>query len=247
MSSRTPAPLVPEPEWGTGGLVCPQGRGASCGVGAVPEWGPGWFVCTWAMRRCLSLNGPLRFSTLSQRVLRWGVDEQGAVAVKSTSLWGERVWPCCAGTSLEAAGPGAGGPRPLASGHTVTCSTPTRPLSLPWPLPCLLLYTHPRPLSSPKPDMVLLAPQLATEGLPASACLHFCPLFSSHVAFSQSGHLQGLKFPPPPASPHVHLTSSSLSDVTSSGEPSQSPQARTPTLRSCSLGLAGSPARLAVP
>lgn len=77
MASRTPAPLVPEPEWGTGGLVCPQGRAASCGVGAVPERGPGWFVCTWAMRRCLPLNGPSRFSSLSQRCSSLGSRRAG--------------------------------------------------------------------------------------------------------------------------------------------------------------------------
>lgn len=246
MSSRTPTPLVPEPEWGPGGLVCPQGRGASCGVGAVPEWGPGWFVCTWAMRRCLSqwaLEIFISVSACSSLRSRWA---GGSGSEIHLSVGREGVAVLC-GNLFGGSGAWRWGTPALSLRPTLTCSTPTRPLSLPWPLPCLLLYTHPRPLSSPKPDIVLLAPQLATEGLPASACLHFCPLFSSHVAFSQSGHLQGLKFPPPPASPRVHLTSSSLSDVTSCGEPSQSPQARTPTLPSCSLGLAGSPARLAAP
>lgn len=53
MAGRIPAPLVLEPKWGTGGLVCPQEGEAPCGVGTVPERVPGpavFFLGEWMGR-----------------------------------------------------------------------------------------------------------------------------------------------------------------------------------------------------
>lgn len=218
--------------------------------------------CPWAGTRdlgvCLShnemlySNGPSRFLSLSQRCSSSGSRWAGS-SDRATSLWGRRTVAMLCGN-------------PFGSSRTCPWGTlalhwpipiSTNPLSLPWPLPCLLPYAHLLPLSSLKLIMVplapqwLLTPQPAIEGLPGSACLHFCPPpFSSTWpsasldtcrAWSSHPHRSWSVCIRHPTGP---LTSPSSSDVTSCGRPSQSPQAPVPILPSCSLGLAMSPLAL---
>ena len=110
---------------------------------------------------------------------------------------------CWGGTQLHCGAPAL--VRPLCSSAHASLFLPTTSLQL----------SKSRHLLTPATESPLL--RLPLKDFSGSACLHFClpPPTSSHLAFGQARHLQGLRFLTvpvlagvPTASPHVHFTSS---------------------------------------